>query len=781
MERSYRVKHLVYVPAQRVLVGACSDVSLRVFTDITGDIRVSCHVVCPASVDCMHFCPETNELLTGSLGLIAFWGFSRSPHIVLGLLRVLDWTCCSLTLDIVVSGLVTESHNSTVYAMCYRHIKSFDHKGRWELPEFRGRSQAKLKCITIDAVQGYLYTGDADGYVQIWSMDKRILLREFRAHLQPVSSVLLRSNTGSLLTASTSGWVKEWSPGGDLLLKFYVDQPGGVRDMIRLGTNCLLFHSPSSMAVWQLPRLSLLFKDTGVNLQVLQRVECGRGKARLLAVTSDGEVQMLCPASGEKLMLSSIMLNLNKALSFAYDHTREELFVADGTPQVLVLDTTRNPCPAKHLICTLNELNDGVMCLEAVQVERVAHPGTYTDVQLCLVFSGHRSGKLELLSPCGLQYQVQQAHAGAIIQTSSLPGLQPLLCCYGTDKQFTIWLVKVEAGAVKMVLNSKVACPFSPVLSRLLPGLVCAISPKHSRLFYSLSGEDSLERKVISGEAVSSLDYCPQLGLLALSGPGGNVEIWDCKGNMLSEIKLGVTVNQVCFANPRGDLLVSFNKSISFISSLHFLPVRLLRAVLALESEDAMEKPVPFQLCSPESYNISLVPRIRPRSQRSGPKPEPPVTTVCEETERMPTRDENECSKEEHEERCSIERCSRTIHTRETPQGENYTISDDDFTKKNNMFKHIYYKYLIFRNISTIFPEPKNHRPMSQDSATIPEPPVVAVSEEETEKTPARDENKCSQAEDERRCSEGRPFDTMHTSETTEGEGCMISGEDVTS
>lgn len=35
---------------------------------------------CPASVVCMHFCPETNELLTGSMGLIAFWGFWTSPQ-----------------------------------------------------------------------------------------------------------------------------------------------------------------------------------------------------------------------------------------------------------------------------------------------------------------------------------------------------------------------------------------------------------------------------------------------------------------------------------------------------------------------------------------------------------------------------------------------------------------------------------------------------------------------------------------------------------------------------
>lgn len=80
MEKKYRVEHLVFVPTQRVQDGSCSNLSLRVYTDTTQEMTVFHRATCPASVVCMHFCPETNELLTGSMGLIAFWGFWTSPQ-----------------------------------------------------------------------------------------------------------------------------------------------------------------------------------------------------------------------------------------------------------------------------------------------------------------------------------------------------------------------------------------------------------------------------------------------------------------------------------------------------------------------------------------------------------------------------------------------------------------------------------------------------------------------------------------------------------------------------
>lgn len=81
------------------------------------------------------------------------------------------------------------------------------------------------------------------------------------------------------------------------------------------------------------------------------------------------------------------------------------------------------------------------------------------------------------------------------LQTSSRPDTTPLICCYATDHQFSVWSVRVGVGQVELTLNTKVNCPATPVLSCLLPGLVCAISPRHNLLIFSLTRVECVERE----------------------------------------------------------------------------------------------------------------------------------------------------------------------------------------------------------------------------------------------------------------------------------------------
>lgn len=77
----------------------------------------------------------------------------------------MDWTSSSLRRDSTVSALLTESQ--TLYALCDRSIKSFDHAGSQEYREFRGQGQSTLRCVSPDWVQRYIYTGDITGFVQV--------------------------------------------------------------------------------------------------------------------------------------------------------------------------------------------------------------------------------------------------------------------------------------------------------------------------------------------------------------------------------------------------------------------------------------------------------------------------------------------------------------------------------------------------------------------------------------------------------------------------------------
>ncbi|KAG5285120.1 hypothetical protein AALO_G00034290 [Alosa alosa] len=606
----YKMERMLFVPSQHVLVGYCNDLCLRVLTDNTQEMVVLYHTQCPASVLCMHYCLETNELLTGSMGLIAFWGFWTSAQTPLSLLRILDWTRCSIERETVVSAFVSQRQTNSIYVLCDRNIKNFEHTGQNENFEFRGQSYATLRCVVPEWRQRYLYTGDADGYVQVWSCDIRRLFLQFRAHATAVTSVVLLAESGSILTASTGCWIKQWTRSGDLLLKLHINMPGGVRSMWPLSKNIVMCQSATILDVWRLNSIYRSFNDTACTVRVLRRVECCRGRCRILAVTLDGIIRFLSPVTGELLFLSWPFLHIDKALGFAYAPSQEELYLCDGSVEVLVLNTTLSPCPVTRVINTVRDGNDGVLCLETVMVWS-SQDGAGDESPNCLVFSGHRNGKLELLSPLGVFCEPQKAHNGAISQISSLPGQRPSICCYGTDCLFTVWSVRLEQCEVVLTLEGQIICDFTPVHYTLMDGLVCAVSPQQHLIFYSVHGVRVAERERKRSERISCLDYCPQLAILALTGSSGKIEIWSHEGDLVAEIQLGVPVTQLCFGNARGDILASFADSISIISATHVLPASYLRTVLGQAPlDDIVELPIPFLPKSPLHYDIGLVPKV---------------------------------------------------------------------------------------------------------------------------------------------------------------------------
>ncbi|KAK1785135.1 hypothetical protein P4O66_018545, partial [Electrophorus voltai] len=581
-----------------------------------------------SSVFSMHYCKQTEELLTGGMGIITFWAFWPSLDVPLGITQTLDWTCSSLQRNIAISSLLTDQHSPVLYALCGYCIKSFNLRSKKELPAFRGHGRATLLRLVPDWVQRYLYTGDASGHVQVWNQDTRSLLQEFRAHTRPVVGLTLQQDTRSLLTSSKDGWVKEWNCCGELLLKLFVDEPGGVCNLQSIGKRRVLCRSFSAFSVWKLQDVYQPFHEGGCSGRYLRRVECGQGRARLLSVSEDAIARLISPVSGQTLLLSWPYPQLEHALAFAYNPQQEELFVANGSPEVLVLDMTLCPCPAKRILCTSKIWDQGesVTALEAVMMGGADCADTKPP--LCLVFSGHRSGTLQLLSPHGFNCQVQKAHRGAVLHISSLPGQKPQLCCHGADDQFTVWEVEVGGEEVNLALVSRINCCSSITRTCLLPGLIFALSPSNSLLLYSLLDKKCLTVDRNPPTAISCMDYCTALGLVALSGPAGIVEVWNTCGTLLAEIQLGASVSQVCFANARGDLLASFSGTISVIMGVRYLPGHLLRQVLdQAPADDLLEAPIPFLPLSPSCYDLGLVPRMLPKPAEETAQPEMPPTT----------------------------------------------------------------------------------------------------------------------------------------------------------
>ncbi|MGH0117956.1 UNVERIFIED_CONTAM: hypothetical protein FKN15_042731 [Acipenser sinensis] len=618
MEMDFYIEKLVFITSHRLFVAYCDDITLRLYGDIVQDLTFLTCVQCPSSVISMHYNEETEELITGCIGHIVFWSFKQEQHSFIAISKVLDWSSCSLERGEFVNYLITERQSNSLFALCGNRILAFDYWKKVETKPFQGSSYGMLKCCSPYWVQRYLYTGDASGYVQIWSRENRNLLQEFKAHSGAITSLLIRPKVHSFLTASTDRSVKEWNFSGELLQRLIMDDE--ILQLLSIDDDLFLCHMPYSFSIWNLRTFYQLFNATDCPLQKMYRVQCTPTKARMLAITKDGIVRFLSPVTGELILLSWPFLILEKATDYAYDPQREEMFIATGSSEMLVLDTSMCPTPAKYFLLTSQDQADGVLCLQAVRITRSKHSSP------CLIFSGHQSGKIMLLLPRTFSMHGKKAHDGKILQMSSLSTVQvernasAQLCSYGTDDCINLWFISRKDNHIDLIPSTSIACSCKHLYIRLIPGHVCTISRKNTLMLFKITGSpcECLETEETHTLQVSSIDYCAALKVIVTGGTEGSIKIWDLRGNMLAELKLQGHLSYVCFANQRGDLLANSNSNTYYIPCFKYLTGHYLKTLICKEvQDDAIEDPLPFKPQSLKRLDVVLVPKYYFDSKKS--------------------------------------------------------------------------------------------------------------------------------------------------------------------
>lgn len=268
-----------------------------------------------------------------------------------------------------------------------------------------------------------------------------------------------------------------------------------------------------------------------------------------------------------------------------------------------MLDTSRCPCPAKRILCTSKKhaCDESVMSLEAVVI---AGDGA----EPCFVFSGHRSGTLQLLSaPPRFRCRARKAHGGAVLQGSSQLVQSP--SCAAMEKMRD----GVDRGCWRGTSRAGPPHPdhHQPGLSltQIMPGLIFAVSPGQSLLLHSLSDKRCITMERNPSTAIKCMDVCsPRVsgGFGPCRNRGSLGYEWLPAGRDTSgrSCKPGV-FSQRSWGSSR----LLQRQHLRVIAGVRYLPVPLLKEVLArAPGDDLPEDPVPFSLRSP-SYDLCLVPK----------------------------------------------------------------------------------------------------------------------------------------------------------------------------
>ncbi|XP_047690604.1 WD repeat-containing protein 87-like [Prionailurus viverrinus] len=613
MDQVPPIEAMVHTGSYHMLVAYCGDMHLWLFGDHHRAFISLGTVPCRFFISCLCYDPETEVLLSGTLGAVVTWLILPNGR-DLQMAQTMPMSGHEL-----VQGFSLNGPKGSLLALCENKVRVFTHQGQGQLKEVRKftpiGSGSSITCSFTCVSQGYFYAGNKDGEIHAWGLDQGNFLHSFQAHSSSVICVHSRPEIHTLLTAGREGTVREWNLAvGNLLRQLDIGE--GLRQLQFIDNTTFFCQTTHAFSLHHLPYFYSLFNVCGSAPEQVHRVCCGRNWTRILCATKDGLLRFLSPVTGDLLVLTWPLLVMDKAVAWAYDPDNEELFVATGSSEVLVFDATRSPCTAKYMVCTSVNSRDRVSCL--------AYAQSRLGMGLVgLMFCGHDSGIVRILSHYSYARIEKTVHSGAVLALSTLEGPQEnsLLCSYGMDNtvyltEALLWKNKVILQSISKILCS---CPLQHVI--LLPGSVGAITDNHCwRLWHyqdflqsAESKQSSMfeETKCLHRCAITSFDVCSSLKLFVTGGIDGSVRIWDFHGRLITELDSALHFGPLCFANNRGDLLLTFNQSLYLVSCLKLLPpARLIHLAILNNADEIQEDPKLFLPSFFFSFEIVLVPKF---------------------------------------------------------------------------------------------------------------------------------------------------------------------------
>ena len=239
--------------------------------------------------------------------------------------------------------------------------------------------------------------------------------------------------------------------------------------------------------------------------------------------------------------------------------------------------------------------------------------------KVSLIFGGQQSGdiilihnrhsRLSMPNPCPSHFGSVIKLIGSCDPIDVTKGNHYALVSYGEDKIFNIWSIEVDKTAhIYLKVNQCVHLERIPGFTCLLGSSLC-MAMDNKLVMVPLSELDDVRSLVpqllllsdlplLTHEkyddhtaTIISLSCSVELRLFATSSRDGMVKIWNSTGQLVSELEFGDSLEAVCFSNPRGDLLVGFQKHICVIKAEDYLTSNYVSGVLCNEVE---ETPIAF-------------------------------------------------------------------------------------------------------------------------------------------------------------------------------------------
>ncbi|XP_071510482.1 uncharacterized protein [Diadema antillarum] len=646
---NFLISKIIFVPQHRVFVGYSPDVTLHVFSDLINNCMELTSVHCTETVLCMVYNEDTDELITGGRGFIQAWKMAhveiRDPlvrgHPIESQIKEEDW----------VRDLRVDRKRRQVVALCDEGVHIINYVTNREVYTIRNWHASALTCFVFYRKLEYCITASMDGEIKVWNAVVFKEVHQFVGHYDNVTGLVIHPADPLLISSSKDGTVRIWR-----LDTFELTQILNVGEKVlgmRLANqNQLYYYTLKDIKVWNFNLFHHLFTPVRSCVHKLARIVSPATPSRILCAAEDGGVRLISAVSGTELTIIYPMPSYQVLTDIVYDPKNALIVTVLEMGDVLVFDSSTNPCQARELLVPLIP-EESVTCLALVKLDCALGLGESPDGDY-LIFAGHASGQISLLE-CRAHSMKHplQAHGGAILalecshgacgsdregSTNEIGAADRLISC-GSDKMVKIWGISAskELSSVKLVCLKMVACTTPPTHVSMLGNVLCTTLETNTVEMYELLDNDdespppSVPQQQLANhiaankvpgirllkhlkdhdhtKQITALCSCPCLGVFATTSNDGSLKIWDRTNTMVRELWFDETLRSVCFANDRGDLLVGFQNHISYVSIASYLPLSYMKDLLEMEFQDEIvEEPFPFNPDLPLWFDLLSLP-----------------------------------------------------------------------------------------------------------------------------------------------------------------------------
>ncbi|KAI9099874.1 hypothetical protein DFS34DRAFT_511693 [Phlyctochytrium arcticum] len=604
----------LYIAKWKVIIIATLHLELKIL-DANFEEIASVSSVKP--VLSLEYNDDADELIAGGVGNIRIWSFRRSgdgrayrldpPRLIIEDLGAEDW----------VAHAVFQKTSNRIYAAIDNRIHIYDYEDGKRIDTLYDVHDLSITALAFYEPLGTLITASRDSTIKVWNRQNN-LIHELREHSHAVTGIAVipppekkgrglatLAATPYFLSCSLDGTIRMWNAEVGACT-YSLQTPQECLGIRMIKPDCFMHFAKDRVCIWNLNRFYSTFAYIRSQTTQILRASHPLVPARIIAAAEDGSLRILSPVTGAVLSMGFPVMHERTTLDMIYDLKQNIAWLLSDDSALAVYSTKTNPCAILgEWQVTLSKSK--LTCMTAISTASHSTQDLSEAPVVYGILGGTDTGQVMLVDVRrnGEQSVVVQAHTAEIHTILFEPSTMQLFTS-GKDNTLKIWSLSVTTtsfqtlnGADPIALaawyaNANLSISATLVGNVSTEGLVhrmlwfsrkrlllCAIGNRPVIYGFGKKGLGILRSHSSDDDHLSEitmLALCDMNRIFATSSLDGSVKIWDAAENVLiRELQFAEPIATLCFANPRGDLLISLPDQIVLVKLQDYMPIPYLR------------------------------------------------------------------------------------------------------------------------------------------------------------------------------------------------------------